>query len=892
MTTIQLASNATEADIVRALADLPAGGTLIFPENKTISIRYGLDIDVADRDITIDLNGSTLRRAGDVSVIIGRGEHEDARSVQLGADSNGNAVLTYSSAPHGLQAGDWVKIVSDDRLPGDHLDGNLPSRMGQAMEVTSVDGNTVTFDGALYDQANYRSNLRASAYGSGSLIVKNGEIVGDQQHPTWDLPLLQLRSLIDPQVENLTVRDSFGRGISVVDSIEAELTNITARNLLDGSPSALGIAVSSMSSTGTTVKGLYAENVMHASDANAIGIGWNYAHIEHYGGDIGMNVADSVAVGTRNFAWTWHSESVKGKFDNVMAFDSYGFLMGRGIGGEITDSGGAGNERGLFFFEYGDGDARNIAVDGITLRETESYSVFASGDLFNNTLSNSWLESYTLDNLASPDQLTVTSTLFTRAGLNPNDVLTGTAGEDMLLGGRGADTISAGSGNDYLWGGAGGDNLTGGYGRDRFAFHSAGEAADTITDFHSGDGGDILDLSVLAAHYGWAGHNPVAEGYLRFVQSGADVLVQVDRNGGSDDFATLARLEDVRTSELTPQNLRLSLSDGAEVAPSPNPDPNPDPDPDLDGTLRGTEGADLLRGEAGIDHIIGGGGSDRLYAWVGNTLLEGGTGNDGICGNQGNDILKGGTGHDWMSGGGGRDKLYGELGNDTLLGGTEDDSLWGGDGNDTLSGDGGADMLSGSGGYDTASYARSSAGVNVDLMRSWVNTGDAAGDTFSSIENLTGTAFDDTLRGSQIANVLDGGDGDDRLFGRAGGDTLMGGDGADHLDGGAWKDTLTGGAGSDSFYFANIAQAGDTITDFQAGIDNIVLSGAGFGLESLADLSFVEGRVANSTDPTVLFDSEGDRLLWDADGSGADRAVLLANFAQHVNFSIGDILIG
>lgn len=861
--TIRLSSDATEADIIQALADLPQGGTIILPHDKTIAIRSGLDIDVANRDITLDLNGSTLRKAGDVSVIVGQGAHDDAVSVKLGADHAGNTVVTYAKQPAGLTIGEWVKIVSDDKLPGDHLEGKLPSRMGQAMEVLSVQGNSVTFKGALIDQSHYDTNVRASAYSSGELIVRNGEIVGDQNHSGWNLPLVQLRSVVDAQVENLTVRDGFGRGINVVDSVNAEITDVVAKNLLDGGPAALGIAVSSLSSSGTTVKGLYAEKVAHAADDNAIGTAPDGVHIEHYGADIGMDVSDSVAVGTRNFAWSWHSEAVNGMYDNVMAFDSYGFLMARGIGGEMKDSGGAGNERGIIFYEYGDNDSRDIAVDGVVLKETLKYSIVAINEPRHNTITNSLFDSYGPGNLASVQQVAVSTTTFLKTRLSTNDILTGTPGDDMLLGGRGADEISTGAGNDYLWGGTGGDRLTGGYGRDRFAFHSVGGTPDVITDFYSDDGGDILDLSVLAAKYGWGSADPIANGHLRFVQSGADVQLQVDADGGGDDFATLVTLKNVDASGLGIADLRLSLSD----APG-----GPEPGIDPDDTLRGTDGDDVLRGDIGINHIIGEGGSDTLSASVVDTLLEGGDGDDRMSGNRGNDVLKGGAGEDGLSGGNGFDRLYGEAGNDTLVGG------------------GGADALAGGAGNDTANYANSSVGITGDLLSAGGNAGEAAGDKYSSIENLTGSDFNDVLRGNQAANILAGGAGNDKLSGRQGADTLHGGDGADWLDGGAWKDVLTGGDGADNFYFANIAQAGDSITDFHTGADHIALSGAGFGIDH-QNFSFVEGPAATSAHATLLFDQETGQLLWDPDGTGVQNAVLLASISPHVNVSESDIWI-
>lgn len=860
--TIRLPFDATETDILQALADLPGGGTVIFPENKTIAIRSGLRIDVADRNIALDLNGSTLVKAGDVSVIIAQGKHDDALKVHLGVDGAGNSVATYAAPPADLQAGDWIKIISDDRLPGDRYEGNLTSRMGQAMQVLGVEGNIVTFNGALIDQAHYVNNIRASTYRSGEIVVKNGEIVGSPRHPDWDMPLVQLRSVVGAQVENVTVRDNVGRGIGVMDGVNAEITGITAKNLLDGSPATLGIAVSSGSSTGTTVRGLYAENVTHAADDDAIALAPNAPYIERYGGDIGMHVADSVAVGTRNFAWSWHSESVQGTFDNVMAFDSHGFLMARGVGGEMTGGGGAGNERGIILYEYGEKDGRNIVIDGVTLKETEQYSFFAANNPRNNTVSNSFFEAFGPGDLSSPLQAVVDAATFVLAGLDPNDVLIGTGGADTLLGGKGADEISGGAGNDYIWGGAGEDRLAGGYGRDRFAFHSIGEAADTITDFLGGSGGDVLDLSVLAAKYGWKGGDPVASGYLRFVESGGDVRVLVDIDGGGDNFTALATLENLHPSQLGGGNLRLSLVDQGGTAFAVDPET----------TLRGTEADDILQGRPEIDHIVAGGGADKLYAAARGTLMEGGDGDDGLSGNSGDDVLRGGDGHDWMSGNDGSDRLYGDDGNDTLLGGR------------------GADTLAGSAGYDTASYANAATAVAADLTRGG-RSGEATGDRYSSVENLTGSDFADLLTGNHVANVLQGGAGDDRLSGRGGADILQGGDGPDWLDGGTWKDLLTGGSGSDSFYFASSAQAGDTITDFQTGVDHFVLSTIGFGIDPDDGFSFVAGLEATSADPTVLYDRGEGRLLWDADGTGAQQAHVLANLPGVTNVSVADFLI-
>jgi hypothetical protein len=78
-----------------------------------------------------------------------------------------------------------------------------------------------------------------------------------------------------------------------------------------------------------------------------------------------------------------------------------------------------------------------------------------------------------------------------------------------------------------------------------------------------------------------------------------------------------------------------------------------------------------------------------------------------------------------------------------------------------LSGGPGADLLDGGGGTDTADYASSSAGVTVNLLSGTGSGGDAQGDTFNSIENVVGSALNDTLTGSNTANMLEGGRGID-----------------------------------------------------------------------------------------------------------------------------------
>lgn len=111
-------------------------------------------------------------------------------------------------------------------------------------------------------------------------------------------------------------------------------------------------------------------------------------------------------------------------------------------------------------------------------------------------------------------------------------------------------------------------------------------------------------------------------------------------------------------------------------------------------------------------------------------------------------------------------------GDDILTGTPGDDVISALGGDDVLTGGDGADVLDGGTGTDTAAYTGSSIGVEINLRTGTAVSGEAAGDSFVSIENLTGSAFDDSLRGDTAANVLLGLGGDDYLSASGGGHSL------------------------------------------------------------------------------------------------------------------------
>jgi serralysin len=202
-----------------------------------------------------------------------------------------------------------------------------------------------------------------------------------------------------------------------------------------------------------------------------------------------------------------------------------------------------------------------------------------------------------------------------------------------------------------------------------------------------------------------------------------------------------------------------------------------------------------------------------------------------FIGTTGVDTLTGTAGNEQLEGLAGADRLSGLGGNDTLLGG---------DGNDTLEGGAGADVINGGNNTDSASYFNSTTTVTANLGNTALNTGDAFGDTYISIENFEGSnTANSFLTGDSLANVLTSYNGADSLDGAGGNDTISAGNGNDIIQGGIGTDSLTGGAGLDKFYFGSGAaltsaigtQFGiDTVTDFVVGTDKLYFSSTTFGL--------------------------------------------------------------
>ena len=443
-------------------------------------------------------------------------------------------------------------------------------------------------------------------------------------------------------------------------------------------------------------------------------------------------------------------------------------------------------------------------------------------------------------------------------------VLIGGAGNDILTGGwSGASTLRGGAGDDVLTIAGGGNLVAGGDGDDTIY---GATLADTI---FGGAGNDLLVVDLSEAGAGvdlgrgfnaanWRGIERFGGTLTAFDDTlrGGALVVDSDGGAGVDlvrlDYSGLAApisfwssgtvFAYVSFAEPIGETLNVFLRNFEHF------------------DLRATGQGDFLTGGSGNDLFAGLGGDDTLNGGGGRDTLRGGEGNDYITGNldsasqiyggAGDDTINvwrlddtvlGGSGYDllqidlWdfggravidlvdgMPGWTGIEAVNGTLTrfNDSFRTTTLTGNIDGGQGNDLL----------------TLDYSRSGAD-RIEFSWGGVSVYASGSSVFfwaSSFErfDLRGSTGNDDLTGNTFSDTLHGGLGDDRLDGYAGRDLLFGGDGADTLDGGAGRDTLVGGAGDDmlpggagrdTFYFRAFEGGTDVITDFEAGLDRIVI---------------------------------------------------------------------
>jgi len=136
-------------------------------------------------------------------------------------------------------------------------------------------------------------------------------------------------------------------------------------------------------------------------------------------------------------------------------------------------------------------------------------------------------------------------------------------------------------------------------------------------------------------------------------------------------------------------------------------------------------------------------------------------------------------------------------------------------------------------------------------------------------------------------NSLNGTSGNDTLVGTTGNDTIFGNSGNDWIEGRGGNDVLSGGSGMDSYVFREFGAANaDTLNNFDGNnwdslrFDNAAFTGLGAdGRFTAGDARFFAGAGAtggHDADDRIVYNTSTGQLYYDADGSGAGGAELVA----------------
>ncbi|EPE98402.1 cadherin-like domain-containing protein [Rhizobium grahamii] len=453
-------------------------------------------------------------------------------------------------------------------------------------------------------------------------------------------------------------------------------------------------------------------------------------------------------------------------------------------------------------------------------------------------------------------------------GGDGDDLIHGEAGNDRLFGGLGNDVLFGGEGNDDLFGDDGNDSLMGEGGHDRL-FGGAGNdhlMGDDGDDQLFGEAGDDL-------LEGGAGNDVLTGGLGKDVALGG---------AGDDSFRVGLLSEDLRQEAAASTGTSTSTSDGNDTYVGGEGSDTYDAGGataavhvDLaSGTATGTDiGSDSLDG---IENVIGSGDDDTISGDGYGNHLQGGAGDDELAGKAGDDLIEGGAGDDALTGGLGTDVALGEAGDDTfkvgLLGEDLTQQAAGtpvSDGNDTYVGGEGSDTYDASG---------ATAAVDVDLASGTATGADIGSDSLDGIENVIGSAHDDTICGDGYDNQLIGGAGDDVVSGGAGDDVVivLGPPAADSSDSGLdagshdGNDAYDGGAGCDTLDLSALVKM--VIADIEAGY----AEGEEIGRDTILGFETIHGgsgddRFSGGSGTDILYGGGGDDQV--AGRSGDDHLV-------------------
>ena len=703
----------------------------------------------------------------------------------------------------------------NDTLTGNQVDNILEGRGGDDT-IDGGAGNDTMDGGDGNDTASYQSSTAGVTVNLTTITAQNTIGAGtDTLTNIENLTGSKYNDILSGNSENNILNG--GAGVDTISyknstaGVTVNLATITAQNTV-------GAGTDTLANFENLTGSDYNDILTGNSSNNVLEGGLGNDTLNGSTGIDTVTYESSTAGVVVNLSKTIAQDTIGAGTDIITAFEN---ITGTNYNDILTGNSSANTINGNGGNDTLDGGAGNDVLNGGTGIDTVSYQSSTAGVTVNLT---TIVAQNTIG--AGTDTLTNFENL---TGSNHNDTLTGDSGNNIIIGGTGDDIIDGGYGADTIDGGDGIDTLTylssleaitvdlsntsslfdvdivsniesiagsnyddlfigdttnnilnGGAGVDTISYknstagvtvnlatitaqNTVGAGTDTLANFENLTGSDYNDTITGNSS------NNVLEGGL-----GNDII-----NGGTgidtvtyENSTVGVSVNLTLTSAQTIQGTEKDTITGVE-------------------NLTGTNYDDILTGNSSANTINGNGGNDTLDGGAGNDILNGGDGVDTLSYATATAAIKvnlsttsaqvtGGSGTDTVSN---FENLIGSKYNDTLTGNDSNNTIDGGVGNDIIEGGLGNDALDGGIGIDTLSYALSSFSVTVDLSNENAqDTIGAGSDTIIGFENLTGSNYDDTLKGNTLNNIILAG---------LGNDTLNGGLGNDTLDGGVGIDTVT-----------------------------------------------------------------------------------------------------
>lgn len=496
-------------------------------------------------------------------------------------------------------------------------------------------------------------------------------------------------------------------------------------------------------------------------------------------------------------------------------------------------------------------------------------------------------------------------------GTAGNDTLQGTADADDINGLAGDDILRAGAGDDYLQGGLGNDTLDGGANSNNWAdfVGFSGATVGVVVDLAAGTatdgqgGADTLigiegvdDTPFDDTIKGDAGRNYFRLGLGNDTVDGRDgfdqVLYESAASGVSVNLSTgvasgtaigndtLSSIEAVTGSYFNDTIVLRNFEGGFAFGRAG------------DDTLTGGTLSDTFYGGSGNDTINGGDGSGTDAVVYSNTSFDGGTKaltNKGVTVNLKTGIAIDNWGDtDTLTG---IEFVEGSSLDDVITGGNPANGSGATDGFEGFRGLGGNDTIDGGAGFDRVYYDNSPTAVTVTLGGTASGTasdGWGGTDTLINIEEVRGSAFADTLTGSDSGVY-------ESFEGRAGNDIIDGKGGRDR----ATYDTSP--AAVNVNLATGIAQDGYGGTDKLSNIEEVRGSAFNDVITGDANANFLEGRQGDDTldggagfDTAIYTSSSGSVTVNLATGkaSGASGNDTLVRIEAVLGSAFADMLTG